>query len=60
MSRARARTRSRARTGARILVVLAVFALGVALGVALDDGPSPRTTTYERTLRFATVTVTAP
>jgi hypothetical protein len=41
-------------------VVLAAFVLGIALGVGLDEEPEPGTTTYERTLRFATVTVTSP
>jgi hypothetical protein len=35
-----------------------VFVLGLAIGAALDDQPQSGTTTYERTLRFATVTVT--
>jgi len=44
----------------RLLVVAAVFALGLAVGAALDEDAAPGTTTYERTLRFATVTVTEP
>jgi hypothetical protein len=40
------------------LVVLGVFLVGVAVGAALGGDPQPDTTTYERTLRFATVTVT--
>lgn len=61
MSRSRSHPR-RSVTGlaARILVVLAVFVLGIAIGVALDEEPAAGTTTYERTLRFATVTVTTP
>jgi hypothetical protein len=37
-----------------------VFLVGVAVGATLSGDPEPATTTYERTLRFATVTVTAP
>jgi hypothetical protein len=43
-----------------VLIVLGVFLVGVGLGAALGGDPEPATTTYERTLRFATVTVTAP
>jgi hypothetical protein len=61
MSRPRSRRRgSVAALTARVLVVAAVFVLGLAIGAALDDEPEPGTTTYERTLRFATVTVTQP
>lgn len=61
MSRRRSQgRRSTARIAAGALVVLAAFVLGVALGAALDEQPAPGTTTYERTLRFATVTVTNP
>ena len=63
-SRSQARTNRRTRppiaTITRALVVLAAFVIGLALGAALDDAPNPGTTTYERTLRFATVTVTSP
>ncbi len=59
MTRARSRPRrSSAGIAVRVLVVAAVFVLGFAIGVAVDDEPVPKTTTYERTLRFATVTVT--
>lgn len=59
MTRARTRRRrSVAAIAVRALVVAAVFVLGLAIGAALDDQPEPGTTTYERTLRFATVTVT--
>jgi hypothetical protein len=43
-----------------VLIVLGVFLVGVGVGAALGGDPEPETTTYERTLRFATVTVTAP
>jgi hypothetical protein len=43
-----------------VLVVLGAFLVGVAVGAALGGDPEPATTTYERTLRFATVTVTEP
>jgi hypothetical protein len=57
---ARARRRSPARPVSRVLVVVAAFLLGLAVGLAVDDGAEPGLTTYERTLRFATVTVQAP
>lgn len=61
MTRGRTRPRrSAAALAARLLAIAAVFVLGLAIGAALDDDPAPGTTTYERTLRFATVTVTAP
>lgn len=61
MTRPRPRPRrSAAGVAARVLVVAAVFVLGLAIGATLDDEPAPGTTTYERTLRFATVTVTVP
>ncbi len=60
MSPARRRSRlPRARTAALLLAFVGVFLAGVALGAALEQGPEPAATTYERTLRFATVTVTA-
>ena len=62
--RTRARTTRATRTPSltvpRVLVVLAAFVIGLALGAALDDAPDPGLTTFERTLRFATVTVTSP
>lgn len=60
MNRPRPRRPSRLRPAVGTLVVIGVFLIGVAVGAALADGPEPSTTTYERTLRFATVTVTAP
>jgi hypothetical protein len=42
----------------RVLVVLAAFVLGLALGAALDDGPEPGTTTFDRTLTVVTLTPT--
>ena len=60
MSRARRKPASRLRPLVGALVVLGVFLVGVAVGAALGGDPEPATTTYERTLRFATVTVTAP
>jgi hypothetical protein len=42
----------------RALVVLAVFALGLATGAALDDNPTPATTTIERSLSVVTLTPT--
>ncbi|HZB23113.1 MAG TPA: hypothetical protein VE444_04655 [Gaiellaceae bacterium] len=59
MSRTR-RQRQRAGLASRVAAVVLAFVLGLVIGVALDDAPEPQTTTYERTLRFATVTVTAP
>jgi hypothetical protein len=58
MSRARRKPASRLRPLVGALVVLGVFLVGVAVGAALGGDPKPATTTYERTLRFATVTVT--
>jgi hypothetical protein len=54
-------TRARRRPGRRALVtrwlvVLAAFVLGLALGAALDDGPEPGTTTFDRTLTVVTLT----
>ena len=61
MTPARARSRpSVVVLAVRLLVVAAVFVLGLALGAALDEDAASDTTTYERTLRFATVTVTQP
>lgn len=60
MSRARRKPASRLRPLVGALVVLGVFVVGMAIGAALGSGPEPATTTYERTLRFATVTVTSP
>jgi hypothetical protein len=42
----------------RSLIVLAAFVLGLALGAALDDGPEPGTTTFDRTLTVVTLTST--
>ncbi len=42
----------------RVLVVLAAFLVGIALGAALDNGPDPGTTTFDRTLTVVTVTST--
>ena len=53
-------TRTPVVTITRALVVLAAFVIGLAAGAALDDPPDPGVTTFERTLRFATVTVTSP
>ena len=60
MSRARRTPPSRLRPLVGVLVVLGVFLVGIAVGAALGGDPEPATTTYERTLRFATVTVTEP
>ena len=59
MSRPR-RKRPRGGLAARVAAVVLAFVLGIAIGAALDDEGDPQTTTYERTLRFATVTVTTP
>ena len=48
------------RVVAAALTAVGVFVLGVAVGAALAGDPEPRTATYERTLRFVTVTVTSP
>ena len=56
MSRPRQRRSSRASTAVRVLVVVAAFLIGVALGAALDNGPDPGTTTFDRTIRIVTVT----
>lgn len=56
MSRPRHRRSSRASTAVRVLVVVAAFLIGVALGAALDNGPDPGTTTFDRTIRIVTVT----
>jgi hypothetical protein len=48
------------RVVAAALIAAGVFVLGVAVGAALAGDPEPRTATYERTLRFVTVTVTSP
>ena len=56
MSRPRPRRSSRAGTAVRVLVVVAAFLIGVALGAALDNGPDPGTTTFDRTIRIVTVT----
>lgn len=40
--------------------MLAAFAIGLAVGAALDDNPSPGTTTVERTLSVVTLTPTEP
>jgi hypothetical protein len=60
VSRPRRKPRSAFRPLVGVLIVLGVFLVGVAVGAALGGDPEPATTTYERTLRFATVTVTAP
>jgi len=60
VSRAGRKPRSALRPLVGVLIVLGVFLVGVAFGAALGGDPDPATTTYERTLRFATVTVTAP
>jgi hypothetical protein len=60
VSRPRRRPRSAFRPLVGVLIVVGVFLVGVAVGAALGGDPEPATTTYERTLRFATVTVTAP
>ena len=57
MTRARRRTARRALV-TRWLVVLAAFVFGLALGAALDDGPDPGTTTFDRTLTVITLTPT--
>ena len=56
-------TRARRRPGrqaavTRGLVVLAAFLLGLALGAALEGGPEPGTTTFDRTLTVVTLTPT--
>ena len=56
-------TRARRRPGRRVLltrwlVVVAAFVFGLALGAALDDGPEPGTTTFDRTLTVVTLTST--
>lgn len=56
MSRPRQRRSSRGGTAVRVLVVVAAFLIGVALGAALDNGPDPGTTTFDRTIRIVTVT----
>jgi len=56
VSRPRQRRSSRGRTAVRVLVVVAAFLIGVALGAALDNGPDPGTTTFDRTIRIVTVT----
>ena len=56
MSRPRPRRSSRGGTAVRVLVVVAAFLIGVALGAALDNGPDPGTTTFDRTIRIVTVT----
>ncbi|HET9674584.1 MAG TPA: hypothetical protein VFP31_07195 [Gaiellaceae bacterium] len=58
MSRARRRRSSQGGTAVRVLVVLAAFVIGIAVGAALDNGPDPGTTTFDRTLRIVTVTST--
>jgi hypothetical protein len=60
VSRTRGKPKSRLRPALGVLVVVGAFLVGVAVGAALGGDPEPATTTYERTLRFATVTVTAP
>jgi hypothetical protein len=60
VSRPRRKPRSAFRPLVGVLIVVGVFLVGVAVGAALGGDPEPATTTYERTLRFATVTVTAP
>jgi hypothetical protein len=57
VTRARRRPARRALV-TRWLVVLAAFVLGLALGAALDDGPKPGTTTFDRTLTVVTLTPT--
>jgi hypothetical protein len=56
VSRPRRRRSSRAGTAVRVLVVVAAFLIGVAVGAALDNGPDPGTTTFDRTIRIVTVT----
>ena len=58
MTRPRRRRASRAGTAVRVIVVLAAFLIGIALGAALDNGPDPSTTTFDRTLTVVTVTST--
>jgi hypothetical protein len=60
VSRRRGKPRPALRPLISALIVLGVFLLGVGVGAALGGDPEPVTTTYERTLRFATVTVTEP
>ena len=60
MSRPRRKSNARVRTVTAALAVIGAFLIGVAVGAALGGGPEPSTTTYERTLKFATVTVTEP
>ena len=56
MSRPRRKSDPRRRWIVRALVVAAVFVVGVAIGAALDDNPSPGTTTFDRTLTVVTLT----
>jgi hypothetical protein len=55
-------TRAKRRPDARRALVtrwlVAAFVLGLALGGALDDGPDPGTTTFDRTLTIVTLTPT--
>ena len=60
MSRPRRQRTTRVRTATAALAVVGAFLIGIAVGAALGGGPEPSMTTYERTLRFATVTVTEP
>lgn len=56
MSRPGRRRSSRAGTAVRVLVVVAAFLIGIGVGAALDNGPDPGTTTFDRTIRVVTVT----
>jgi len=56
----RRRTGAPLRAAAVAAALAGAFVLGLAVGAALTGGPTPSTTTYERTLEFATVTVTSP
>jgi hypothetical protein len=56
VSRPRRRRSSRAGTAVRVLVIVAAFLIGVAVGSALDNGPDPGTTTFDRSIRIVTVT----
>ena len=56
MSRPRRRRPPRTGTAVRVLVVVAAFLIGIAIGAALDNGPDPGTTTFDRTIRIVTVT----